>query len=245
VLSEKESKIETLELKLRGRIAKKKEQLEQVETQYRLNQEIFQEYHKTLTEKDTELKKRDQLLRQKEEECAKRAIDLELQQSQLDSKVKAIHERLKSEKDTLLAHSRTAGRAGTDWLPRAAVFTGAPVRRRCPPGRQLGANHIAAAPPTTTSLSRAAPVRARGPATSAPCVCIAARRPPRAARRWAGRASQGRAGIVALRKYVHFSIVPLRMSVGSASHSLKPFSSDMQHSDGRNSGRRTAAPPDI
>ena len=82
MLSEKESKIETLELKLRGRIAKKKEQLE---TQYRLNQEIFQEYHKTLTEKDTELKHRDQLLRQKEEECAKRAIDLELQQSQLDS----------------------------------------------------------------------------------------------------------------------------------------------------------------
>jgi hypothetical protein len=63
VLSEKESKIETLELKLKGRIAKKKEQLEQVETQYKLNQEIFQEYHKTLTEKDTELKHRDQLLR--------------------------------------------------------------------------------------------------------------------------------------------------------------------------------------
>ena len=77
VLSEKESKIETLELKLRGRIAKKKEQLEQVETQYKLNQEIFQEYHKTLTEKDTELKQRDHLLRQKEEDCAKRAIDLD------------------------------------------------------------------------------------------------------------------------------------------------------------------------
>ena len=77
MLSEKESKIETLELKLRGRIAKKKEQLEQVETQYKLNQEIFQEYHKTLTEKDNELKQRDHLLRQKEEDCAKRAIDLD------------------------------------------------------------------------------------------------------------------------------------------------------------------------
>jgi hypothetical protein len=50
-----------------------------VETQYKLNQEIFQEYHKTLTEKDNELKQRDQLLRVKEEECAKRVIDIELQ----------------------------------------------------------------------------------------------------------------------------------------------------------------------
>lgn len=79
MLTEKESRIETLESKLKGLIVKKKEEIEQVETQYKLNQEIFQDYHRILTEKDNELKQRDQLLRMKEDECTKRGIDIEIQ----------------------------------------------------------------------------------------------------------------------------------------------------------------------
>ena len=43
-MTDKESKIEVLEQKLRGLITKKKDQIDQVESQFKLNQQIYTEY---------------------------------------------------------------------------------------------------------------------------------------------------------------------------------------------------------